>query len=334
MRTLIVTAITGGAFGYLFFVELSTSEEMIAFAREKVERGDNVVIATATDGVEATLCESLSHQAPVVQAGSVAIEDIVNIDSAPGERFQSARVTLGALAVWDPNVWVSSHGSLVVGSSAAEILGVGVDSRVGYSGTVHSVSAVLSEFQRNARAEGWLLELSHPFGLADECWVEFAAGGNQVGTEVISSRLAGQTEVRLTPLLRDDQFSRNPATEFERRGQRLYWVIAGLVGFAAWTAFLIPRRSELGLYRSLGTGISGAWTIVASEIWTITTASLALGLSWAPALWLMTRDVPEQSALAVAARSTLLAYLAVIMLSPLATIPTSLGSVANQIKDL
>ncbi len=335
-RSLLLLAICAAGFGGLAALELRDGVELTRFTREYRAGGAYVAIASVPGaGVSGARCESLNGTPDVVAAGAWRGTGQDTFPTAPGVLFQAADVTGGLLRVWDPGRPLGSGPGIVTGPAMATELGLreGLIADFAHGEPVR-VSGVGDIGRRNPQAARWALSPVSPAGAFDECWVEFEPGAYDGGREALAARFAeGSADPAVRPYRRADEFTRDPAAEWESRPQKWGWVaVSGLVfGFGLVAAWF--RRSEAGLYLSMGTRRTQLAIMAAAEQWPLVATGWLLGFAYAVAGQSWRGDDPSGEVLWHAAATSGSAALLLLALLSWATALVARGSIASLLKD-
>lgn len=335
-RSLLLTALCAAGFGGLAFIELRQGMELTNFARDFREGGAYVAIASVpAGGLSGARCESLNGTEGVVAAGAWRGTGQATFPTAPGVLFQSADVTVGVLRVWDTRQVLGSGSGLVVGPAMATELGLRTGLVVTFAaeGPVR-VSGVGDFERRNPQAARWALSPVSPAGTFDECWVDFEPGAYAAGKDALAARFAeGSADPAVRPYRRSDEFTRDPAAEWDTRPQKRGWaaVSLGLFGFAVAAAWF--RRSEAGLYLAIGTRRAQLAIMGAAEGWPLVMAGWSLGFSYAVAAQSLWGSEPTRDIVMRAAVTSASAALLLLALIPWASALVARGSIATLLKD-
>lgn len=324
--------------GALAYVELTTTADLLAFEDGFVTAGGNVVVATTDDGLDAARCAALASQRGVVSSVAVATGPLVEVDQAPGTLFNTASVTVGALDQFVLGSSLSSADTVdrwVVGASAAQELGVGEGMWLGVDGgESRQVGVIIDTEVRNPRMQRWIMTVVPAAGTADECWVEFAPGARAGREEFVATIFADSADVVVAPWIRLDQFSRNSVAELAARPQADGWLIAGLVlAGISWLATWF-RRSQIGLYRAVGTGPSTLLIFGAVEYAIPMLVGSVAGVMWAAATWsAITGRFPGADQAAIAVRMASSSFLLAAVVGPILWPALARESIAKQLKE-
>lgn len=195
------------------------------------------------------------------------------------------------------------------------------------------VAAVVDTSERNPQVSRALLDVVAPWGPAEDCWVEFERERYAAGEASLAAWFAsGDSEPAVRPYLRADQFTRDPAADYDGRPQRLGWLFAGGLLAAVGWLMLWFRRADFGLYLALGTARTNLLFISAIEAWLPVSAGLGVGWVYALALQGALHEPPTLEALLIALRTAGLAALAAIALAPLGMALVR-GNILSLLKD-
>jgi len=338
VRSVLLAVVAAGVVGALVFIELSTTDELLMFQEGFIDSGGNVFIATSEEGLAAEQCGALTSMEGVIGTAGIEAGPALETMIAPGTLFGTAEVTIGALGLFSSGPSVPAADvtdGWVIGQAAASELGISQGMWLGIDGsTSRRVGAVIDTEARNPRIGRWLMAVRPPVGSVTECWVEFAAGVTTGRQETVSAVFSGATDVVVVPWIRLDEFSRDPIAEFAGRPQASAWIIAGLlIGMMAWLVTRF-RRSQIGLYRAVGTGPSALLILGAVELGVPIVSGALIGSLWATAIWATAiAGYPSADQFSVAARTALSTVLLAIAVGPLLWPITARGSIAEQLKD-
>lgn len=347
-RTVLLGVVSAGVVGALAFTELAFTQNLLDFRTQFEESGGYVVVATkATDGnvaitadkgLSAERCAALSDIHGITAAAAVQVGPLKGVNTAPGTLFRTGTLTADGLDLFTsgtPPTVANVADRWILGVAAADELGVRSGMWLVVGEDARQVGAVIDTDERYPQIARWIMTIAAPFGMADECWVEYDSGVTTGRTELVDTVLAttaGQLVAR--PLIRLDRFARNPVSELAVRPQAQAWFAAGLVLAAiAWLATWF-RRAHIGLYRALGTTPSGLFTLGAVEYALPTVIGGAAGALWAIATWVArTGAVPSIDQILVVARTAASTLLFAVILAPILWPLAGRGSIAQQLKD-
>lgn len=338
VRSVLLAGVTAGVIGALVFIELSTTNELLTFQEGFTDSGGNVFIAASEEGLASERCAALTSMEGVTGSASIEAGPPVETTIAPGTLFGTGEVTIGGLALFSPGTSASAVDVVdgwVIGKAAASELGVSQGMWIGIDGSApRRVGTVIDTETRNPRISRWLMSVRAPTGNVSECWVEFAPGVTTGRQETLGAVFSDSANVIVVPWIRLDEFSRDPVAELAGRPQASAWIVAGLlVGVMAWLVTWF-RRSQIGLYRAVGTGPSTLLILGAVELGIPIVSGALIGGLWAVAIWTAnTAGYPVTDQLAIAARTASSGAWLALAVGPLLWPLTARGSIAEQLKD-
>lgn len=338
VRSVLLALVAGGVVGALVFIELSTTDELLAFRGGFIDSGGNMFVAASEEGLASDRCAALASTEGVIGSAGIVSGPPMETTLAPGTLFSTGGVTIGALGLFSLEPAGSAADvadGWIVGASAATELGVTEGMWLGIGGaTPRSVSVVIDAETRNPRIDRWIMEVQPPTGTVTECWVEFAAGVTTGRQETVSAVFADAADIIVVPWIRLDEFSRDPVAELAGRSQASAWIIAGLlIAVMGWLVTWF-RRSQIGLYRAVGTGPSGLLVLGAVELGIPVISGALIGSLWAAAIWSAdSAGYPGVDQLAIATRTATSTVLLALAVGPLLWPLTARGSIAEQLKD-
>ena len=196
------------------------------------------------------------------------------------------------------------------------------------------VSAVGDFGRRNPQVARWALSPVPAAGTFDECWVEFEPGAYEAGREALAARFADGSAVPATrPYRRADEFTRDPAGEWDSRPQKWGWLaVSGLLfGFGLVSAWF--RRSEAALYLSMGTRRLQLAVMGSAESWPLVVLAWVIGLGSAVIVQLWRGPEPTGDVFSHAAVTSAAAALVVLVVLPWSNALVARGSIATLLKD-
>jgi hypothetical protein len=256
--------------------------------------------------------------------------------SEPGTLYWTGIVTMGAIRLLTTASTIQAvdlQGRVLVGADAAQELGVVPGSWLGIEGTKpKQVGAVVDSEDRDPALNRWIAAVAAQIGLARECWVEFDAGVKTGRQETMFAMFTGP-DVVVQPVKRLDEFSRDPVGELAGRPQTIAWLYAGLLlALLGWLSSWF-RRSDVGLYRAVGTGSPALLVIAAGEFVIPVVVGALGGALWALAWWMAEHGNPTSDQLYVASRTAASIVLLAVTCTPLSWIVLGRESIAAQLKD-
>jgi hypothetical protein len=339
VRTVVVAMVAALLAGGLSWVEYATTDSLLAFQKSYLDQGGHVVVAFNLDGLNAARCERLQHDPGVLGSGAVREGSSVTVDLAPGTLFNTAEVTAGIFAVWTPNqavVLADLSKGPIVGRAAADELGVEAGRFLAVGDDPPApIPFVADTEQRSPYSMRWLLTVVPPSEPMPACWVEFTPGTYEAGQAKLTALFADSgPALSVRPYRTLDEFAFDPRQALAERPQREGWLPLGLTLAALVWIMTWFRRSEVGLYRAVGTTTPQLAAMVWLEAVMTVGLGMAAGWVWATALREALGAQPlVADQMLVAARNTGSALLLALALSPLATLALGRGSIAHQLKD-
>lgn len=337
LRSLVLVGLVASLIGSLVLAELAFTDDLIMFTQQYERNGGYIAVATSSNGLSATRCEHLNDRIEIVAAGGVAETGSGRLATAPATLVSTAAVTTGMLSVWDPTSRQSTltPGGSAVGRALATELSVraGTTLNLDSTGPV-PIGLVVDTEDRNPYVSRWLLTIRFPIGAVDECWVEFKPdtfGASLPYLQTLFSD-AGQ-DLSVRPWITLDDFARNPTQELASRVQRFAWILVTvLTSLIVWLMIWF-RRSELGLYRALGTTKSALLLLIQSEIVTVVALALPIGIAWATLVHTLGAPTPTDGQLFLSIRSATMAAAASTAIAPLGVLLVGRRALLNLLKD-
>lgn len=329
----VAAIVVGGAAS----AELNLSTRLIEEHRLQVESGLNVMVVEGqtSAALSAERCESFIVVSGVVGSGSIRRPgggSGIEFRKLPGTVFETANISPGFLAVWGHEE-VPTPVAIALGEAAARELSVlsGNGLAVGDGKRTATVEVIRGGVPRAQQLDRVVAFVSPPVGLADECWVEFETWARGNGENVLAGWFGGTSTVR--PLRTTGSFRTSLSEVFSERPQRFLWVASGMALGLSWLGLAWLRRSEYGLYRSLGahrvhlmlmscvqSALVGAWIFVVVVGLITVHHRLSAGLLGSDQVETMLRSIGASLALGTA-------------FATLAPALISTGDVAGQLKD-
>lgn len=336
-RTFLLVGVTAVLMGGLAFVETSMTSELIEFNDRYVAAGSNAVVVYSDTGLPASTCSTTRSLSGVLAGGAVSSTMSVETDMAPGTLFNTAAGTTG---LWDviATSQVTRTGAdgsgWIIGEAAADELGLSPGMMLGIDGHLQDVDSVVDTELRDPQASRWIMTTMAPTGLAAQCWIEYEPGITTGRIESASAIFAGVDDAIAVPLIRLDEFSRDPVAELANRPARYGWVVAGsVIALTVWVMAWF-RRADIGLYRALGTRSSGLTIIGSIEAAVPLTIGATLGTLWGVAVAVaVSRSSIGADQWSIVLRSVGSGVLLALIAAPL---PWTLGArepIADQLKD-
>ncbi len=345
LRSLLLIGLFASLIGALAIAELSFSDDLIAFTRDYERKGGYVAVVT-TQGAKppAAPCERLNDHPSVVAAGGIVASGRTALTTAPGTSISTYEITAGLIGVWDPALRgsnVEASGS-AVGSDLAEELGLAAGTLIHPTDLAvdepFAVGAVADTEARNSTVTRSLFTVSAPTGTVDQCWAEYTPGAFEAALDHLETvfddgSVALERPITVSPWIKLDEFARNPVAELQQRPQRYGWLlVAGFAALIAWLTIWF-RRSELGLYRALGTSRLALLLLVQIEVLAVVLLALPIGMAWAVLVYMAGDASPTLGQLGLAARSAAIAAAAAAALAPLAALLVGRKALLSLLKD-
>ncbi len=291
MRGLVVIAAFAGVVAGLFLAEVSFVDGIIRDQQAFTERGLNVFVVGVEDGtLQLDRCAELNRLDHVIAAGGLRRVEQTIFSTAPGVRFQTVEVSGRLLDVWVRDISPVSSGPnsrFLLGQAAADELGLAADVVVeprGIDGVVE-IAAVADVSARYEAASRWVMVPSVAAGGGDECWVEFIAQAKPTAKgELLSWFDKDELSIGIRSLVPTGEFTRDPLRSLVERNTRSLWFPGGaLLALILWIGVWF-RRSELGLYRSLGMSTLDLYRLGWIETAVVAAAGSIVGVLWGAAV--------------------------------------------------
>lgn len=323
--------------GSLAMAELAFTGGLINFTKQYEQSGGYVVVASSDGGLSAARCEGLNSRPEIVAAGGVVETGSEYLATAPATIISTASVTSGLLAVLDPTAQhgaITSEGTAMGQALATELsLNAGTWINLDRVGPM-PIGAVVDTEDRNPYVSRTLFAIAPSTGAVDECWVEFRPGAFNAALPYVQTLFSDAgSELSVRPWILLDEFSRNPTVDLANRTQRLAWIlIAVLASLMAWLMIWF-RRSELGLYRALGTARSAVSLLVQIEFAFVVALALPIGIAWATFIQTMIGSAPTTGQLLLSVRSATMAAAASVAIAPLAALGVGGHALLELLKD-
>jgi len=325
------------------FAEGALSNQLLVQERDRVDAGAYVVLVESAraGGIDAARCEAVVSISGVVAAGSVAsrvdgMPESVIAQKLPGTEFGAVGVTPGILRVWYPDTDMRTFGGgIVVGREAAIELAVssGMSVSISTIGAPMRVASVGPDDRRAPQYSRKLAMVRAPFGATDACWIEFTREAFGSGTEIVAGwfRDGGTNTVRT--LRSSSVLGADPGAAFAERPQRFAWITGGVILGLTWIGVWWLKRSELGIYRTLGMSRSHTVVMGAAQSLIVGLWAAALGLALAGVGQAATAEYFQTDQLRVMTRSSVAAILLGTAIGTAAPTLISGGSILQQLKD-
>ncbi len=339
LRSGLIVALTAATIGALAFAELTTTSNLIVHQAEIDAAGGHVYVATSETGLPAGRCSTLYLQTGVESSGEMAALPPVAPTKSPGSSLSAFAATPAILAMLteanDVESIIAARFGYFVGSEAAQELGLSPGMAVDIGEGPHPVLGVVDTALRNTRTGRSILTPASVAVDSTTCMVAYERGAVTGRREFLAAAFSDVDDVSIDPLIRLGGFSRDPLQDMRRRPTQSAWVLVGAVlAMISWGELWF-RRSDIGLYRALGTPRSALVVIGSTESLLTTVPGWLIGFAWAVAIQSASVGrLPSGDALRVAFRSGISAILLFLALMSLPLLITARESIADQLKDL
>ncbi len=168
----------------------------------------------------------------------------------------------------------------------------------------------------------------------ETCVLETERGLVEQFQEALPALLStGNSIVRVSPRVPRDEFSRNHHMEFWHRSTRHGWAGATFGLLLLWASSLAGRRSERGLYATIGASNSTIAAVYLTEQWLSVTVGAAIGCWSAMCTAVALLDIDTSLALGTVGRQSAMVVLSTIAASGLVPLLGSRQPVLALIKD-
>lgn len=336
-RTFLLVGLTAALMAGLAYTEAATTYDLVDFNRRYVEAGGNAVVVYSDSGLAVDSCATFKNANGVLASGALSSPTAVETDGAPGTLFNTAAGTSGLwdviatdeLVVPDPggNGWT-------IGAAAAEELGLAPGMMLGIEGRIAPVERVVDTELRDPQASRSIMASMAPTGTAVQCWIEYVPGVSTGRTEAAAAVFAGSGDAIAAPLIRLDEFSRDTLAELAERPTRYGWILAGaVIALTVWVMAWF-RRSDIGLYRALGTRTSGLTIIGSAEALIPLVAGAVVGTMWGVVVaGILAGESMAADQWSIVGRSVASGLLLAIVAAPLPWAIASREPIADQLKD-
>lgn len=339
-RTTVLAAISALLIGGLALSDYRTTGSLWTETQRRNHEGISVVIASSDTGLPAATCHALNARPDVRSAGGFRSRGIATLATAPSIRFPAADITAGMLAIWDPTLThTRTPPATAVGESLRDELAVVPGSFLRLTGgQVLSVDAVYAATNRSELQARWLVTLAAPVGRVDECWVEFTPGAQTAGRDIVTAAFTTQSnELNVRSLIDLGTHARSLADDFADRPSRSLLPIAVIVTTLLACLMTWFRRSELALYRALGTTRLQLLWLAQVENLAVLTIGATVGGLWATFIthWqraTTTDPIPLLTGASVATRTVAVTGLVLVCIAPVITLVVR-GDIARDLKD-
>ncbi len=281
--------------GVVLFAASATfvdSGELIAIRDREhqfTEAGGYIVEARLTDqddGLPRSLsteaCRSAGLREGVERSGSLTLMGPVSIDRLPDVEFQAAVATVEAIYTLGdvgPGAIGTRENSVVVGAGLAEDLGFRADDRVVVDGRTYLIDAVVDFEPRYEQAQRWMILVSAQELDSTQCWLGVRPEQFDDVVAALPSAFPAAAPVEIKRLQAPDSFSLGPVEAVATRVEQFAWIPAALASALLFWAMVWFRRSELALYRLVGTSRAELWLLYTCEAAMLAVPALYVGVA-------------------------------------------------------
>ena len=258
-------ALISGAFGLM---EADMRQAALDYQSRLIASGRNIykVQAQDEDGnglLSASACLRLNTVSGVkasagFRGGEQGFLD-VSLAKAPGE-FISYRGSVGDIApILDPSSVSRFDEGFFIDTALAAKLGISDGSQVALTiaDQPQTVTAhIVDASARNLNESQVLWGIADPSVPLSECLVELEPGAqSDAAREWISAAFDdGHTIIAVTPFTQESGNAVPPLEQYRVRVSRFFWAVSGVACFVLLLVFMMFRRHEFALYRSVGAG--------------------------------------------------------------------------------
>lgn len=339
LRTGLIGVVTAATIGALAFAEMTTISGIIDYQSEIDAAGGHAYIATSETGLPAGRCSALYLQTGVAASGEMAALPSVTPTKTVGRSYSSSAATPAALEMLTEHNGIESlvatQFGYFVGHEAARELGLSPGMALDIGNGPHPVLGVIETTLRNTRTGRSVLIPGSVEAISTTCMVEYERGAVAGRRDFVAAAFSDVDDVAVDPLIKLGEFSRDPLQDMRQRPTGTAWVLVGITLTIVVWIVLWFGRSDIGLYRALGTPRSALITIKALESTLIAVPGSIIGFVWATAIRSATEGhLPDSAALAIALLSALSAMLLFLGLASLPLLLATRESIADQLKDL
>lgn len=301
--------------------------------------GSHVTVVTADEGIDARRCERLAAEREVLAAGALRVPREDELTRLGETGIGVVDVTAGVVdlleILGDIDVTAAwPEYSAIVPSSTSDSLGLRVGERVEINdtSTVFLTDVVDTALLTNQFSTG-LLSVTTPGGDFDGCLLLAAPHDRPDVRDILAGTVATTEQWQATELRGNVASWADLDMAWRSRTTRLLAPSAGLVTVAVWAALLVGRRSEAGLYRSLGLQASHVTVIRVVEFALLAVVGVACSMVGVAAMAIV-GDWPIDILHASIIRSTGLFTGIAAAGVPLVTLALSAGQGIQLVKDI
>lgn len=329
--------------GFIVWTTADAANRAITEHRDRIARGQHVVIAQPLGGDDANLstqfCLDAAAAPAVTASGGLRLIGTGETASHPGTPF---RVMAGAGSirrVLDPTD--TTGGVNGIAAALAHQLGTPHATRV-QLGAIVDPSGTTVAPTPSLQANWFNPQTRHELGTimwltaarpdtVEECWMEFTAAAAPHGRAIVESLLAFDNQIS-TRFPLDVEGLPTPQQMFAARPAAGLEAWFGLAAALPALVFLRQKRSHTALYRSLGMNRIQAAALAATQVaWTTLTATVIGGLI--ATLIITTRQSPVPGIWAPTLKAALLTLTTTLAAQAITATTFSGGNLIDQLKD-
>ncbi|MFO7549457.1 MAG: hypothetical protein R6X29_11410 [Acidimicrobiia bacterium] len=315
--------------------ELDQVRAAVVADAELRSAGRYVYVARAEgsmSSIDATRCVALGHNPAALTAGGYKLDGPVAIAKAPGELFE-ARMTIGGMLTLLAPHNSPSPGDVYVAQAAASRIGLADGGMVllGH-GLGRARVSVVDMSARIPDPGPWMWIPTAPVEKLHECWVEVIPAADRVAQQWITAWLSrGEGTVIVARLLGEDRLRTDPVAAFHGRPTRYAWAAAGsVVGIMIWLITWF-RRSEMALYRTVGSSRGQTTLLYVIPSMVLVGVGVLLGALYGVHLHGL-KSAVTASALTAATRQAVMTLNTALLVTLLGALVTVAGNIAGYIR--
>jgi hypothetical protein len=279
-RAVVIVAVVVGLVSIVTVVELGQIQDAVDTDTALSNAGRYVFVAFA-DGDSAPIdprrCLAIDQNPAVKATGGFTETGRVRIEKAPGELLR-LRSTIGrTVAMLSPDSTVAP-GDIYVAQPAAQRIGLRTGTTVVLGDEMGPAEMSVVDMSARIPDPGpWLWSADGPVLPLDECWVEVNPSTATGASDWISAWLSqGAGTIGAVPFLGEDRFRLDPQEAFHTRPTKFAWLVGGVAIGLLLTLVLWFRRSEIALYRTVGSS-AGQTALLLGTPYVILVAMGAVG---------------------------------------------------------
>lgn len=274
LRTVSMLAIMVLAIGGTAVSEAITIDRIVEDQQRYIAAGGNIILARGD--IDVAACLDLTHLEHVIAAAAVRREPESLKLGLPGERaaLVTATASVAGLVPLASGQWPVAD-ELIATADAAGERDLTMGRNIAVDGRTITISGVGQTSRLGADFSSGLVAFGPPTITYDTCIIETTTNATEVFERILEGLVArpGATldTQRRVP---QAEFGVDHPADYRERPTRLTWIPAGLAISLFWTVILTARRSERGLYASVGASTSTTTLIYLAEF----TAALAVSV--------------------------------------------------------